>query len=236
VAARARRENPQVGDPLDQKLFAASEWELHDNVEASAHAASAAAAEAVAAKQAQRAAEAAVQQQQQQQLGSGGSDLLGAWPGTGEEQQDGSGGAVADLLGGAAGLVSGGEQQQQQNQQQLAAAAPPPPALGWVYPPAPPGGARPGAAIVRRFEFSSALQRNAVVVREAEGRPGSGSGSGSRYVLYAKGSPEMIRTLVDPSSVPEDFDRVLGEYTREVRGRARGMGRAARRKGVAWQL
>jgi magnesium-transporting ATPase (P-type) len=70
---------------------------------------------------------------------------------------------------------------------------------------------------VRRFEFSSALQRNAVVVREAGGHPGSGSGS-DRYLLYAKGSPEMIRTLVDPASVPEDFDRVLGEYTREVGG------------------
>ncbi|KIY92781.1 ATPase type 13A2 [Monoraphidium neglectum] len=155
----ARMGETLVGDPLDQKLFAASEWDLHDHDEATTH--SAAAADAIAA---------AMQQQQQQQ-----------------QQQD----------GGAA----------------VAAAGPAPPALGWVCPPGAAGavgGFDPSAAaaIVRRFEFSSALQRNLVVVR----RPAAVGGG---YALYAKGSPEMIRTLVEPGSVPEDFDRVLGEYTRE---------------------
>ena len=34
-------------------------------------------------------------------------------------------------------------------------------------------------------------------------------------LLYAKGSPEAIRALVDPASVPADFDAVLGGFTRE---------------------
>lgn len=34
-------------------------------------------------------------------------------------------------------------------------------------------------------------------------------------MVYVKGSPEVIRDLVTPGSVPPDFDAVLGEYTRE---------------------
>eukprot|EP00775_Hariotina_reticulata_P010483 gene10483-10642_t len=34
-------------------------------------------------------------------------------------------------------------------------------------------------------------------------------------VLYVKGSPEVIKGLVVPSSVPSDFDKLLGEYTKE---------------------
>ncbi len=170
----ARMGDTLVGDPLDQKLFAASEWELHDNDEASVHATSAAAAGAVAAKQQQ--VEAARKQR------AGAAD---------EQQQDEAAAAAA-------------------------AADRPPPVLGWVCAPdspapsAGPAAAARAAAIVRRFEFSSALQRNLVVVRRPEAEGGG-------YALYAKGSPEMIRTLVDPRSVPADFDRVLGEYTREVR-------------------
>ncbi|WIA28629.1 hypothetical protein OEZ86_011166 [Tetradesmus obliquus] len=38
---------------------------------------------------------------------------------------------------------------------------------------------------------------------------------GATHVLYAKGSPEMIKSLVAASSLPPDFDRLLAEYTRE---------------------
>lgn len=60
-------------------------------------------------------------------------------------------------------------------------------------------------SIIRRFEFQAALQRNLVVVKQADGR----------NALFAKGSPEVIRQLVHPESVPEDFDSRLEEYTRE---------------------
>ncbi len=60
-------------------------------------------------------------------------------------------------------------------------------------------------AIIKRFEFSAALQRNLVVVRAPDGS----------VAVFAKGSPEAIRGLVDPASVPADFDRLLGELTRE---------------------
>jgi cation-transporting ATPase 13A3/4/5 len=35
------------------------------------------------------------------------------------------------------------------------------------------------------------------------------------HMLYVKGSPEVIKELVQSSSVPPDFDAVLAEYTRE---------------------
>lgn len=35
------------------------------------------------------------------------------------------------------------------------------------------------------------------------------------HMLYVKGSPEVIKDLVQASSVPPDFDSVLAEYTRE---------------------
>lgn len=60
-------------------------------------------------------------------------------------------------------------------------------------------------AIVKRFEFSAALQRNLVVVRAPD----------NSVAVFAKGSPEAIRGLVAPSSVPPEFDALLGELTRE---------------------
>ncbi|KAL4457986.1 hypothetical protein ABPG75_012851 [Micractinium tetrahymenae] len=59
--------------------------------------------------------------------------------------------------------------------------------------------------IVRRFEFSAEKQRNVVVMRKPDG---------SLHVM-AKGSPEMMRKLSAPASVPADFDAELGKYTRE---------------------
>jgi cation-transporting ATPase 13A3/4/5 len=59
--------------------------------------------------------------------------------------------------------------------------------------------------IIRRFEFSSEKQRNVVVVAHPDG---------SLHV-HVKGSPEMMRKLADPVTVPIDFDTELGKHTRE---------------------
>lgn len=97
----------------------------------------------------------------------------------------------------------------------------------------PPGGEALCYSIVKRFEFSAALQRNVVLVRgpfdpaaatttatatavtplaptAAAATPDTDSIS-----VFAKGSPEAIRALVDPSSVPPDFDAMLSGFTRE---------------------
>lgn len=149
----------------------------------------------------------------------------------------------------------------QDKQQQNGAAAAPAAGssgqhLALVHPPGRPDAC---ASVVRRFEFSSQLQRNLVVVQlpGRAGRPASvpadsgvrgpaaaggagdmmdllggflpgphsthqsksalasAGGAAATHVLYVKGSPEMIKTLVQGSSVPPDFDRVLSEYTRE---------------------
>jgi cation-transporting ATPase 13A3/4/5 len=73
---------------------------------------------------------------------------------------------------------------------------------------APPAGAAPppGArTIVRRFEFSSETQRAVVVVRRPDGS----------LHACAKGSPEAIRRLADPATLPADYDAVLGGHARE---------------------
>eukprot|EP00798_Chlamydomonas_sp_ICE-L_P017929 gene17929-24323_t len=59
--------------------------------------------------------------------------------------------------------------------------------------------------IVKRFEFSAALQRMLVVVQSPDGSTN----------VFAKGSPEMIRSMVVPESVPEGFDAMLATFTRE---------------------
>lgn len=57
-------------------------------------------------------------------------------------------------------------------------------------------GAEPRFLILRRFEFSSERARNGVLAQHPSGR----------RVFYAKGAPEVIRGLVEPSSIPETFD------------------------------
>lgn len=57
--------------------------------------------------------------------------------------------------------------------------------------------------IVRRFPFSSSLQRMSVVCRTL----------GRRYMdLYVKGAPETIQPLCDPATVPENYYEVLQGY------------------------
>jgi len=58
--------------------------------------------------------------------------------------------------------------------------------------------------VIKRFEFNPKLQRMSAVIkdpREANQR------------LYVKGSPEVISTLCSPDSIPEDFAKVLLNYT-----------------------
>lgn len=58
--------------------------------------------------------------------------------------------------------------------------------------------------ILREFPFSSSLQRMSVIVRKL-GAP--------NFEYFCKGSPEMILTLVNKDSVPDDFHQVLESYT-----------------------
>lgn len=58
--------------------------------------------------------------------------------------------------------------------------------------------------IVRQFPFSSSLQRMSVITRQLGAR---------NFVLYVKGSPEMITSLSTPQSVPLDFHETLTNYT-----------------------
>lgn len=58
--------------------------------------------------------------------------------------------------------------------------------------------------IVRQFPFSSSLQRMSVITRQL---------GAQNFVLYVKGSPEMITSLSTPQSVPMDFHETLTSYT-----------------------
>lgn len=58
-----------------------------------------------------------------------------------------------------------------------------------------------------QFEFVAALQRMSVIVQDVA-NPSSVS-------VYAKGSPEVMKSLCTPDSIPEDFDDKLREYAQK---------------------
>lgn len=62
-------------------------------------------------------------------------------------------------------------------------------------------------ALIRRFDFTSALQRMSVVCKNDFDR--------GIYKAYVKGSPEKISELCRPESIPRDFVKVLQDYTQE---------------------
>ena len=55
---------------------------------------------------------------------------------------------------------------------------------------------------VRVLEFSSETLRSGVVVLSSDAPQGSA-------LLFLRGAPAVIKTLVEPASVPRDFDQVL---------------------------
>jgi len=63
-----------------------------------------------------------------------------------------------------------------------------------------------GVGIVRRFDFSSKLQRMSAIVKHL---------SDTEFKIHMKGSPEKVRELCDPSSVPDNFHSILEKYTEE---------------------
>ena len=58
--------------------------------------------------------------------------------------------------------------------------------------------------IVRRFDFSSKLQRMSTLVKNLN-QP--------NFVCYCKGSPEKIQELCQPKTIPSDFNEQLNNYT-----------------------
>ena len=58
--------------------------------------------------------------------------------------------------------------------------------------------------IVRRFDFSSKLQRMSVIVKDVNDQ---------FYKFFCKGSPEKIKELCQPDTIPSDFNEQLMKYT-----------------------
>lgn len=59
--------------------------------------------------------------------------------------------------------------------------------------------------VIKRFEFSSKLQRMSVIVRNLQE---------SKFRLYLKGSPEMLKGLCKSESIPKNFDHILDYYSK----------------------
>lgn len=55
--------------------------------------------------------------------------------------------------------------------------------------------------IVKRFEFSSKLQRMSVIVKH-----------GPQFKVHTKGSPEKLRSLCLIESIPKNFHKILDFY------------------------
>lgn len=58
--------------------------------------------------------------------------------------------------------------------------------------------------IIRRFDFSSKLQRMSVIVKNV---------NEPYFKVFCKGSPEKIKELCKPDTIPSNFNEVLSNYT-----------------------
>jgi len=58
--------------------------------------------------------------------------------------------------------------------------------------------------IVRRFDFTSKLQRMTVLVKNV---------NENSFKVFSKGSPEKIKELCRPDTIPENFTSILAKYT-----------------------
>lgn len=65
--------------------------------------------------------------------------------------------------------------------------------------------------ILKRYDFSSELQRMSVLVKYIDQE---NDHNHSSYCSFTKGSPEMIKSLSDPKSIPKDYDIILDEYAK----------------------
>lgn len=72
----------------------------------------------------------------------------------------------------------------------------------------------PEIAIIRRFEFSSKLQRMSVIVSHLTANKLMGSSQNKSFDIFVKGSPEKLRELSDPRTVPSNFHTVLDRYAK----------------------
>ena len=61
--------------------------------------------------------------------------------------------------------------------------------------------------LVRRFDFSSGLQRMSVICKNQ---------LDNKFLAFVKGSPEKIQELCDPSTLPHNYEEILEIYTKEV--------------------
>jgi len=59
-------------------------------------------------------------------------------------------------------------------------------------------------ALIRRFDFSSKLQRMSVIVKNFLDHS---------FKTFVKGSPERIRELCSEESLPQNYDEILEIYT-----------------------
>lgn len=60
--------------------------------------------------------------------------------------------------------------------------------------------------VYRRFDFDSDVQRMSVVCKLTVNKE-------IEHYAYAKGSPEIMLTIMEKSSVPSNYQEVLKEYT-----------------------
>lgn len=60
--------------------------------------------------------------------------------------------------------------------------------------------------LVRRFDFSSGLQRMSVICKNQ---------LDNKFLAFVKGSPEKIQELCDPSTLPHNYEEILEIYTKE---------------------